>query len=51
VNDEDVQAAKDAGYSDGEISEIVAHVALNTFTNYLNNTANTEIDFPVLETA
>jgi len=38
-----VQATKDAGYTDGEISEIVAHVALNTFTNYLNNTANTEI--------
>jgi len=51
VNDEDVQATKDAGYNDGEISEIVAHVALNTFTNYLNNTANTSIDFPVLETA
>lgn len=51
VNDEDVQAVKAAGYNDGEIGEIVAHVALNTFTNYFNNTANTEIDFPVLETA
>ena len=51
VNDEDIQAVKAAGYTDGAIGEIVAHVALNTFTNYFNNTANTEIDFPVLETA
>lgn len=46
VDDNDVQAVKSVGYSDGEIGEIVAHVALNTLTNYFNNTANTEIDFP-----
>lgn len=51
VSDQDVQLVKDAGYSEGEISEIVAHVALNTLTNYFNNTANTTIDFPVLEAA
>ncbi|MCI4668202.1 MAG: carboxymuconolactone decarboxylase family protein [Bacteroidia bacterium] len=51
VNNDDVQAVKDAGYTEGEIGEIVAHVALNVFTNYFNNTANTEIDFPVLQTA
>lgn len=42
----DLQAVKVAGFDDGEISEIVAHVALNIFTNYLNKTANTNIDFP-----
>ena len=47
VNTEDVNAAKNAGLSDAEISETVAHVALNVLTNYFNNTANTEIDFPV----
>lgn len=46
VNDEDVNAVKTAGFSDGEVGEIVAHVALNILTNYFNNTANTEIDFP-----
>jgi uncharacterized peroxidase-related enzyme len=46
VNDEDVNAVKNAGFSDGEIGEVVAHVALNILTNYFNNTANTEIDFP-----
>ena len=47
VNNEDVNAAKNAGLSDAEISETVAHVALNVLTNYFNNTANTKIDFPV----
>ena len=50
VNDHDVQLVKDAGYSDGEIGEIIAHVALNMFTNYFNNVAETTIDFPVLAT-
>ena len=49
-----VQAVRAAGYSDAQIVEIVQHVALNTWTNYLNEVAATEIDFPVvaaLETA
>jgi uncharacterized peroxidase-related enzyme len=46
VNDADVASVRAAGYSDGEIAEIVAHVALNTLTNYFNNVAETEIDFP-----
>ena len=46
ATDADLTAVRDAGYTDGEIAEIVAHVALNTFTNYLNNVAETEIDFP-----
>lgn len=48
VSDADVEKVKAAGFSDGEVSEIVAHVALNILTNYLNKTANTEIDFPVI---
>jgi alkylhydroperoxidase family enzyme len=43
--------AKAAGITDAEIVEIVAAVALNIFTNYLNIAADTEIDFPVLRTA
>jgi uncharacterized peroxidase-related enzyme len=46
VNDADVNTVKAAGYSDGEVGEIVAHVALNILTNYLNKTAQTDIDFP-----
>ena len=51
VAEEDVETVKAAGYSEGEVGEIVANVALNIFTNYFNNTANTDIDFPVVEAA
>jgi uncharacterized peroxidase-related enzyme len=49
VSNEDVAIAIAAGLSQGEIVEVVAHVALNVFTNYINNTALTEIDFPLVE--
>lgn len=43
--------ARSSGLSDAEVLEIVAHVALNTLTNFTNNVAQTEIDFPVVEFA
>ena len=46
VADADVQAARQAGLSDGEIGEVVANVALNLFTNYFNHLNQTEVDFP-----
>jgi uncharacterized peroxidase-related enzyme len=46
VTPEDLTAARAAGLSDGEIAEVVAHVALNVFTNYFNLAAGVEIDFP-----
>jgi len=49
VSDDDVRAVNDAGYSDAEVMEIVVHVALNTLTNYVNQVAQTEIDFPAVE--
>jgi len=51
VSAEDVMAVKAAGYSDAQVIEIVQHVALNTWTNYINEVASTDIDFPVLEAA
>ncbi|AVP96353.1 alkylhydroperoxidase [Ahniella affigens] len=48
VSADDVAAVKAAGYGDAEIVEIVQHVALNTWTNYINEVAKTEIDFPVV---
>ena len=45
--DDDVEAVREAGYTEGEIAEIVAHVALNIFTNYFNHVAGTEVDFPI----
>jgi uncharacterized peroxidase-related enzyme len=49
VSDADVQAVRDAGYGDAELAEVVAHVALNVFTNFLNNVARTPVDFPKAE--
>jgi len=46
VSDEDVATAKAGGLSEGEVGEVVGHVALNILTNYFNNTAKTVIDFP-----
>ncbi len=48
VSDEDVHAVKAAGYDDAQVIEIVQHVALNTWTNYVNLVAQTEIDFPIV---
>ena len=48
VTDQDFAAVKAAGYTDAQIIEIVQHVALNTWTNYINTVAQTEIDFPVV---
>ncbi len=48
VSDDDVRAVKLAGYDDAQVIEIVLHVALNTWTNYINEVAKTDIDFPVV---
>ncbi len=50
IDDDDLQKVRDAGFSEAEIVEIIAHVALNIFTNYFNNVAKTEIDFPLVDT-
>ena len=46
IEDADVVAVREAGFGDAEIAEVVAHVALNIFTNYFNNVAGTTIDIP-----
>ena len=49
VSPEQVQAVRTAGYSDAQVLDILLAVALNTFTNYVNEVAQTEIDFPVAQ--
>jgi alkylhydroperoxidase family enzyme len=49
VSEAQLEAVKSAGYEDAAIVEIVLAVALNIFTNYINEVAKTEIDFPVVE--
>lgn len=46
INDADLANVRAAGFSDAQIVEIVALVAENSFTNYLNEVAKTDIDFP-----
>ena len=46
VGDTDVQALRAVGFGDEEIVEILAHVALNLFTNYVNVALNVPVDFP-----
>lgn len=48
VSDDDLRAIKAAGYTEAQIIEVVQHVALNTWTNYINSVAQTVIDFPVV---
>lgn len=48
VAEVDVQEVKAAGYDDAQVVELILHVALNTFTNYLNSALGTEVDFPVV---
>ncbi|MBH9579445.1 carboxymuconolactone decarboxylase family protein [Inhella proteolytica] len=48
VSAEQLQALKAAGFDDGEAVEILAHVALNLFTNYVNNAFETPLDFPAV---
>lgn len=48
VTEDDINAVKAAGYDDAQVIEIVLHVALNTWTNYINEVAKTDIDFPVV---
>ena len=48
VGDDDLRAVKLAGYDDGAVIEIVQNVALNVWTNYLNEVAQTDVDFPLV---
>ena len=46
VSDSDLQRARVACLTDGEILETVANVVLNIFMNYVDHVARTVLDFP-----
>jgi uncharacterized peroxidase-related enzyme len=46
VTEGDVAALRAAGFDDGGIGEVIAHVALNVFTNYFNKVTQPVVDFP-----
>lgn len=51
VTDADLAAVKLAGFTEAQIVEIVGLVAVNVYTNFINNVAETDIDFPVVRAA
>ena len=48
VSDADLAALHAAGFDEASTVEIVVTVALNVLTNYVNNVAQTDIDFPAV---
>lgn len=48
IEDADIEALRDAGFSDAQIIDIVAELAFSFVTNLFNNTFATDIDFPVI---
>lgn len=49
VDPSDINRIREAGFTDGQITEIVGAVALNLFTNIFNRAFDVEIDFPHVE--
>ena len=48
-SDQALDEVRNAGYTDEQIIEIVATIALATFTNYMNDFMGTEVDLPLQE--
>ncbi len=46
VSDEELDAVKDAGYTDGQIAETIAFIGLATYSNLFNHVFDTPLDFP-----
>ncbi len=46
MSETDVQGLRAAGFDDGQVVEVIAHVALNLFTNYVNIALDVPVDFP-----
>lgn len=48
ISSNDIEPLRNAGYSDGDILEIVVNVVRNIFSNYVNIISETEVDWPVI---
>lgn len=48
VTDADVAQLRQAGFGDEQVVEIIAYVALNLFTNYINVALDVPVDFPAV---
>ncbi len=48
ISQNEIAALRKEGFSESELIEIIANIALNVFTNYLNIVFKTQVDFPLL---
>ncbi len=48
VTEEEMREVRSAGFDDGQVAEIIAHVALNVLTNTFNTAVETPVDFPAV---
>jgi uncharacterized peroxidase-related enzyme len=46
ISDADIASLHQVGFGDEQVVEIIAHVALNLFTNYINVALDVPVDFP-----
>jgi uncharacterized peroxidase-related enzyme len=51
VSDADLKSVRDAGYTDANVMEIVALVAVYSLTNFFNNVFDPERDYPAVTPA
>ena len=49
LSDDELWHARHAGLDEGQILEVIAQVALNVLTNYVNRIAGTAVDFPLIK--
>lgn len=49
ISGADIAAVREAGFDDEALAELLAHVALNLFTNYMNVAFAVPVDFPAVK--
>lgn len=49
VTSAEIIEAREAGYNDAELVEIITHVAMNIFTNIIGKASRVDIDFPKVD--
>lgn len=49
VTNDEIQELRDAGYSESDIVEIIAHTGMNFLTNLIGKVSRVSIDFPTVD--
>ncbi|GLR13470.1 alkyl hydroperoxide reductase AhpD [Chitinimonas prasina] len=48
LDDDQLRSMRNAGYSDAEIVEVIAHTGMNFLSNLMSKVSQVEIDFPLV---